>query len=41
MKTGPAVKNKVHKLVKDMITWEKTTAEIGMVSMKRQTYFSP
>ena len=40
IKIGPAVKNKFHKLVEEIITWEKMTAEISRVSGKEEIYYN-
>lgn len=33
IKIGPAMKNKFHKLVEELITWEKMATEISIVSV--------
>lgn len=36
IKTGPAVKNKFHKLVEKIIIWEKMAAEMSIVCGRRR-----
>lgn len=36
---GPAVKNKFHRLVEEIITWEKMAAEISIVSGEEEIYY--
>lgn len=38
IKAGPAVKNKFHKLVEEIIIWEKMAAEISRVFVKEEIY---
>ena len=38
IKSGPAVKNKFHKLVEEIIIWEKMAAEISRVFVKQGIY---
>ena len=38
IKAGPAVKNKFHKLVEEIIIWEKMAAEISRVFVKQGIY---
>ena len=38
IKAGPAVKNKFHKLVEEIIIWEKMAAEISRVFVKKGIY---
>lgn len=40
IKIGPAVKNKFHKLVEEIITWEKIAAEKSTVSVKEEIYYN-
>lgn len=40
IKIGPAVKNKFHKLVEEIFTWEKMAAEINSVSVKEEIYYT-
>lgn len=38
IKSGPAAKNKFHKLVEEIIIWEKMAAEISRVFVKKEIY---
>lgn len=35
---GPAVKNKFHKLVEEIMTWEKMAAERSIISGEEEMY---
>lgn len=40
IKIGPTVKNKVHRLVEEIISWEKVTAEINIVFVEEKIYYN-
>lgn len=40
IKIGPAVEGKFHRLVEEIITWEKMAAEICIVSVEEEIYYN-